>query len=82
MVRDIDRKAERYDEVKAPITDTGIAIAGMSVARKPRRNTKITITTSPSATTSVCHTSLMAFFDERGIATATHMSHTVGQSGP
>jgi hypothetical protein len=36
--------------MKEPITDTGIATAGINVARQDRRNRKITPITRPSAT--------------------------------
>ena len=44
---------------KVPISDTGTAISGMSVARQLPRNRKTTITTRMKASTSVCITSSM-----------------------
>ena len=40
-------------------SETGIAIMGMAVARKPCRNTNTTISTSRNASRSVCQTSVM-----------------------
>ena len=42
---------------KEAMMETGIATAGMMVARNERRNRKITPTTSTSAVTSACSTS-------------------------
>ena len=44
---------------KVPISDTGTAISGISVARTLPRNRKTTITTRTNASISVCTTSLM-----------------------
>ena len=45
--------------MKAPISETGTAISGISVARQPWRNRKTTMITSTIASTSVCTISLM-----------------------
>jgi hypothetical protein len=42
---------------KEPTIDSGMARLGISVARGLRRNRKITSTTSPSVSSSVCLTS-------------------------
>ncbi len=44
---------------KVPISETGTAISGMSVARKEPRNMKTTTTTSAKASSSVLMTSWM-----------------------
>ena len=46
-------------KMKAPISETGTAISGISVARQPCRNRKTTMITSTIASTSVCTISLM-----------------------
>ena len=50
-------KPHRYIAAKVPISDTGTATAGISVARPERRNRKTTRITSATEITSVCSTS-------------------------
>ena len=47
----------RYIAAKVPISETGTATAGISVARPERRNRKTTRITSATEITSVCSTS-------------------------
>ena len=50
-------KLNEYISAKVPTMEMGRAMLGMRVARMLRRNTKITPTTRPSATSSVNSTS-------------------------
>ena len=50
-------KPQRYMPAKVPMTEIGSAIAGMTVARRLRRNRKMTITTSAIVSTRVNCTS-------------------------
>ncbi|MNP30515.1 hypothetical protein D3C76_1235900 [compost metagenome] len=50
-------KPHRYIAAKEPISDTGTATAGISVARPDRRKMNTTNITSPMAITSDCSTS-------------------------
>ena len=52
-------KSSRFTNANAPISDTGIVSAGISVARQLWRKTNITRTTRPTASSSVCTTSLI-----------------------
>ena len=50
-------KSSRFTNASAPMSETGIVSAGISVARQLWRNTNITSTTSPTAMTIVSTTS-------------------------
>ena len=49
----------RYISANAPTSDTGMVTIGISVARRLRRNTKITSTTSTIASTIAWNTDLI-----------------------
>ena len=53
-------KLNTYISAKAPINDTGMVIRGMMVARKLRRNRKMTSATSRMASQMVPNTALIA----------------------
>ena len=53
-------KLNTYISANAPISETGIVISGMMVARRLRRNRKMTSATSRMASQMVPNTALMA----------------------
>src|SRR3546814_10108611 len=60
-VRVLMVKPNAYIRPNAPISETGIVTSGISVARQLRRNRKITMTTSSTASNTVLNTSSIDF---------------------
>ncbi len=72
-------KPARYMAPKVPISDSGTVTEGIRVALNRRRKTKVTITTSPTASSISCWTSVTAarMVSVRSLSTA--MSRPAGR---
>ncbi len=75
-VRLLIEKPARYMKPKVPMSESGTATLGITVARRLRRNTKITATTSPTASISSISTSCTEarIVTVRSVSTATSIA--------